>query len=280
VLALPSGQAPTAARAKALIGAGGMAWWVPDAEAAGRFYAEAVDVERRLGDKGRLAEALYNQAFVVAGDDIGAAMRLLDEALEDFRAVDDQAGVARTLAMLVIGDAQAERWAKVATSLEEAIAILRRSRDRLNLAFDLLWLSFAYGRLGRRANARSAGLEALRLFKEGDNPTGIGIALTNIAFLATWEGRHEDAIRLAAASSRVKQLVGGPRGGFARILEGDPADEARGHVDADTAERAWEEGSRMSLDDAVKLAEDSTNVVSEASPAVHSDNSRTVGRVT
>jgi predicted ATPase/class 3 adenylate cyclase len=279
VLALPSGQAPTAARAKALIGAGGIAWWVPDAEAAGRFYGEAVDVERRLGDPGGIAEALYNQAFVVAGSDINAAMRLLHEALGHFREVGDEGGVAKTLAMLVIGDAQAERWAAVATSLEEAVAILRRTGDRLNLAFDLLWLSFAYGRLERQDDARSAGLESLRLFKEGDNPTGIGIALTNLAFLATWEGRHEDAIRLAAASSRVKQLVGGPRGGFARILEGDPADDARLHLDTERADRAWDEGSAMTLEEAVRLAESSATHISEGLVAVDSENARSTGRI-
>jgi predicted ATPase len=271
VLSAPSGKAPTAARAKALIGAGGIAWWQPDREAAGRFYSEAVDVERRLGDSGRIAEALYNQAFVVAGDDIDAASRLFDEALELFREVHDEGGVAKTLAVLVIRDAQAERWPKVATSLEEAIAILRRTGDRLQLAFNLIWLSFAYGRLGRAEDARSAGLASLQLFKEGDNGTGIGIALSNLAWLATWEGRHEDAIRLAAVSARLKEQVGGPRGGFARILEGEPAEEAGSHLDAETARRAWDEGSRMSIEDTIRLAEQGGNGLSSDPWALHSE---------
>ena len=277
VLAIPSGKAPTAARAKALIGAGGIAWWVPDREAAGRFYSEAVDVERRLGDRGRIAEALYNQAFFVAGDDVDAATRILDEALAHFREVKDEGAVAKTLAVRVIGDAQAERWSNVATSLEEAVAILRRTGDRLQLAFDLLWLGFAYGRLNRGEDARAAALESLRLFREGDNATGIGIALSAIAFLSTWEGRHEDAIRLAAASARVKELVGGPRGGFARILEGDPAEDARSHLDAETAQRAWDEGGQMSLEEAIRLAERASADSPNGSVPMPSASSRPVG---
>ena len=275
VLALPSGKGATAARAKALIGAGGIAWWQRDRESARRFYSEAVDVARRLGDAAGIAEALYNQAFVVAGDDIDAATRLTDEALEHFREVGDEQGVAKTLTMLVIRDAQAGQWARVAACVEEAVAILRRIGDRLNLAFDLVWLGFAYGRLRRVDDARSAALEALRLFEAGDNATGIGIAFTNLAFLATWEGRHEEAIRLAAAAARLKERVGGPPGGFAGILEGDPAQEAGSHLDPETARRAWDEGWEMSLEETLRLAEQGSGAISNDRWVLHS---QTVGQ--
>jgi predicted ATPase/class 3 adenylate cyclase len=254
ILAMSSGQGPTAARAKALIGAGGIAWWQQDREATRSFYEEALAIERERGDPAPIAEALYNLAFVVAGDDIESAARLLDESLDLFRRVGDERGVAQVLAMLVIPDAEAGEWDRVTARLEEVAAIWRRVGDRLHLAFDLLWLAFAHGRLGHREIARSAALEALELFREVDNLTGIGIALIDLAFLATWEGRHEDAIRLAAAFESLREHVGGPPGGFAGLLEGDPADEARAHLAEDAARRAWEEGLAMSVDEAVALA--------------------------
>ena len=104
-------------------------------------------------------------------------------------------------------------------------------------------------------DARSAALESLRLFVAGDNPTGIAIALSDLAFLATWESRHEDAVRLAAASARLKERIGGPPGGFAGILEGDPVDAAAPHLDANAMRRAWDEGTEMSLEEAIRLAE-------------------------
>jgi predicted ATPase/class 3 adenylate cyclase len=254
ILGLPGGERPTAMRAKALIGAGGIAWWQRDRDAAGRYYSEAVDIERTLGDPQRIAEALYNFAFVVAGEDVQEAGRVLDEALELYRRAGDERGVAQVLSVLVIGDAQEGRWEQVVQSLEEVTAILRRAGDRLYLAFDLQWLSVAYGRLGRIEDGRSAALESLRLFRSVDNQTGIGVVFSNFAFLATWEGRHEEAIRFAAAAERMKQQVGGPPGGFAGILEGDPAEEARAHLDPDVAQRAWDEGYAMPLEEAVRLA--------------------------
>jgi len=179
---------------------------------------------------------------------------LLEESRDLFRRVGDERGVAQVLTMMVMRDAQAGKWPPVVASLQEVVAIWRRLGDRLHLAFDLVWLAFAYGRLGRRREARSAAVEALDLFREADNATGIGIALTDLAFLATWEGRHQDAIRLAGASESLRERVGGPPGAIGGLLEGDPVAEARAHLTEDVAQRAWEEGHTMGMEEAVALA--------------------------
>jgi predicted ATPase/class 3 adenylate cyclase len=254
VLAMPTGQGRTPARAKAMIGAGGIAWWQQDRESAGVFYEGALVVEREVGDPARIAEALYNLAFVVAGDDLESAARMLQESLDLFRQVGDERGVAQVLGMLVMRDAQAGKWDPVIVSLEEVVAIWRRMGDRLHLAFNLVWLAFAYGRADRPEDARSAALESLELFREADNATGIGIALTDLSFLATWEGRHQDAIKLAGASESLRERVGGPPGAIGGLLEGDPAAEARANLPEDAAQRAWDEGRAMSVDEAVALA--------------------------
>jgi predicted ATPase/class 3 adenylate cyclase len=254
VLAMPEGQAPSAARAKALIGAGGLAWWQKDGATAAASYEEALEIERERGDPEALAEALYNHSFVVAGRDVHAAAGLLEESLALFREAGNESGVAQASGMLVIPDAEAGRWEAVVARLEETTGIWRRLGERLHLAFDLVWLAFAYGRAGRPPEAWSTGLEALELFCRVDNPTGIGIVLIDLAWLSTWEGRHEHAIRLAGASEAIRERTGGPPGGFAGLLEGDPAALARAHVPADVAERAWTEGLDMSVDDAAAYA--------------------------
>ena len=256
-LAMPSGQAPTAERAKALAGAGGIAWW-SDREATRAFYGEALTIERELGDPARLAEALYNQAFVLAGEhDLEAAARLLDESLGLFRQVGDEPGAARVLVMRVVPDATAGAWDRVVARIEEVAAIWRRRGDRLNLAFGLIWLGFAYGRAGRPDDARATVLEALELFREADNATGVALAFLDLAFLLTWEGRHTDAIRMAGVAERLRDLAGGgPTPGFGGMLEGDPVADARAHLTADEAQRAWQEGRTMGVPEAVALVRD------------------------
>jgi predicted ATPase/class 3 adenylate cyclase len=255
ILAMPSGQARTAERAKALVAAGGLAWW-SDRGASRAPYEEALAIERELGDPARLAEALYNQAFVVAAEhDLEQAARLLEETLELYRRLGDERGVARVLAMQVVPDAMAGAWDRVVARLEEVAGIWRRLGDRLDLAFGLIWLAFAYGRAGRRDDARATALEALELFREADNPTGVALTFLDLAFLLTWEGRHADAVRMAAVAQATRQRTGGgPTPGFGGMLEGDPAADARAHLAEQEAERAWQEGLALTVEDATAIA--------------------------
>jgi len=256
LLAMPSGQGRTAARAKALTGAGGIAWWQIDHAGAEAFYGEALAIERELGEPARIAEALYNQAFVAgASGAMDHLAQLLEESLDLFRTAHVEHGVARALAMLVIRDTQAGDWQSAIARLEEVVAIWRRLGDRLQLAFDLIWLAFACGRAGRPREARLAALEALTLFREAGNATGIGLAFRDLAFLAVWEGRPQEALRfMGAAESLRERIGGGPPPGFGGMLEGDPAAEARAQLSEDEAERCWQEGRRMELEEALTLA--------------------------
>jgi predicted ATPase/class 3 adenylate cyclase len=254
VLAMPSGRAPTAARAKALAGAGGIAWWT-DRSASRAFYEEALAIERELGAPARLAEALYNQAFVAGADgDQETATRLLEESLELCRRVGDEPGAARALTMLVVPEAMAGAWDRVIARMEEVVGVWRRLGERLDLAFGLVWLAFAYGRAGRREDARATALESLELFGEVDNATGMALVFLDLAFLLTWEGRHADAVRMAAlAQSHRDRAGGGPTPGFGNMLEGDPAADARRHLTQDAADHAWREGLTMTVPEATAL---------------------------
>jgi tetratricopeptide (TPR) repeat protein len=253
---MPSGQGRTPARAKALIGAGGIAWWQGDLPAARSLYEEALAIERELGDPARIAEALYNRVFVfVAEGDIEAAVRLRDENLHLFRRAGDEHGEARVLWWLSLWDVIPGDLAPLIARGEQAVAIWRRLGDRFHLADGLNSLAVAYARVGRGAEARSAALEALELFGEADNPTGIATVILGLSFVARWEGRYEDAVRLAAASESLGQRAGGGAPfDFVTSVAGDPEAEARAHVSEDAARRAWEEGRTMSVDEAVALA--------------------------
>ena len=157
--------------------------------------------------------------------------------------------------MLVIRDAQAGDWPSAIAKLEEVVAIWRRLDDRLQLAFDLIWLAFARGRAGRPREAWSAALEALALFREAGNATGIGLALRDLAFLAVWDGHPQDALRFAGAAESLRDRTGGGAPpGFGGMLEGDPVVEARAQLSEDEAERCWQQGRSMELEEALTLA--------------------------
>jgi predicted ATPase len=250
LLALPSGREPTPARAKALAGAGGIAWWQEDIAAARRFYEEALAIERRLGDPARTADALYNQAFVVAAEgDFEGAFRLFEESLELFRRAGDEAGAARADWMMAIRDLVAGRWDGPVAKAEEAVDTWRRTGERFRLGDGLVWLAVVYARAGRPADAQAAMAEARALFDDADSPLGMLSVLLGLSYLARWEERYQDAVRLAGAADALRDQVGGraPLDFLAGFL-GDPEAEARAHLPPDVAQRAWREGRTSGVD--------------------------------
>jgi tetratricopeptide (TPR) repeat protein len=238
-------------------GSGGIAWWQEDIAAARGFYQEALAIERELGDPARIADALYNQAFVAAaGGDFEGAFRLLEESLELFRRAGDESGAARADWMIVIRDLAAGNWDPPIAKAKEAVAAWRRMGDRFQLGDGLVWLAVVYARAGRPAEAWSTMREALDLVREVDTPMGMLSAILGLSYLARWEDRYEDAVRLAGAAESLREQVGGrvPLEFLARFI-GDPEAEARGRLPEATAQRAWDEGRTMSVEAALALAQ-------------------------
>jgi predicted ATPase/class 3 adenylate cyclase len=256
VLALPSGKGRTSARAKALTGAGGIAWWQEDIAAARGFYQEALAIERELGDPARTAEALYNQAFVAgAAGEFDTAVGLFEESIELFRRAGDELGATRALWMSAVRDMAAGDWEGPVARAEETVATWRRAGDRFNLADALTWLAVVYARVGRPADAHATVLEALQLFRELGSAMGNVSVVLSLSYLARWEDRYEDALRLAGAAESLREQVGGraPLDFLAGFL-GDPEAEARAHLPEEAAQRAYQEGRTMSADEALAHA--------------------------
>jgi predicted ATPase/class 3 adenylate cyclase len=256
LLALPSGQAPTRARTRALAGAGGLAWWQEDLGAAAGWYEEALAIERERGDPAGIAEALYNQSFVVAAaGDFDGAFRRLQESSELARRAGDELATARAEWMLVIRDLAAGNWERPLAVAGESVERWRRLGDRLQLADTLVWLAVVYARAGRPADARAAIGEALGLFRELDSPLGMVSVTLGYAYLARWEGRYRDAVRLAGAAESLREQVGGrPPLEFLAGFIGDPEAEARARLPEADARAAWEEGGRLGLDETLAVA--------------------------
>jgi tetratricopeptide (TPR) repeat protein len=247
---MPSGQGPTPARAKALAGAGGIAWWQEDLATARAFYEEALAVERRVGDPAGVADALYNQAFVVGADgDYDGAVRLFEHSRALFKEADDEAGLARAEWMLVIRDLAAGRWDRAIAAAEEAVATWRRTGNHFQLGDGLVWLAVVYARAGRPSDARAALQEAQELSREADNLMGILSVVHGSSYLARWEDRYEDAVRLAGVADSLRDQVGGraPLDFLAGFL-GDPEAEARARLPQAVAQQAWAEGRGAGMD--------------------------------
>jgi predicted ATPase/class 3 adenylate cyclase len=103
ILALPSGQAPTVWRARALEAAGGLAYWAADVEPMVEHYGQMLALAHALEDRALLADAYFNSSFLAfaggsafaGGAPLAAVGDLVDKASDLYRELGDERGLAR-----------------------------------------------------------------------------------------------------------------------------------------------------------------------------------------
>jgi predicted ATPase/class 3 adenylate cyclase len=257
LLSLP-GSVDKDARARALEGAGGVAYWMADMSQSRRYYEECLALRRELGDRRGIAEALYNGGFAIIyggrdEENIRRAQEAFQEALATFRELDDQGGAARALWAIGNTSYTAGDYEEVLGPLREGLAIQRRLGNR----FDVAWSRFMEGltllNLGRTDGVASAFGEALSILVEAKDTSGIPLGLWGFSALATLEGDGSRAARLAGAAAAVEEASGS---GLIGIQEewAQWDGRRRALVDPDEHDRLWEEGRAMTTEEAVAYA--------------------------
>jgi tetratricopeptide (TPR) repeat protein len=258
LLDVPAGAGRTAARFKALIGAGGLSYWQNDYTATERYYSEALEIARELGDPRAEAEALYNLSYSdrIAGN-AQEGFDKLREVLEIARSIGDLQLTADSLELLGNQELREGHPQDGLSMVEEALDIFRELGNRFSMADALSGIGTAYRLVGDGNAACDAHRQALEIFVEVGNPTGIAMVLEEMAMVETMDGRHERALRLAAAASAIKDETGG--GAPEELMKAEEGlQESRRSLDPETAERAWSEGLEMGTDKAVAYALDSS----------------------
>ncbi len=253
LLACPAGQGRTPGRAKALNGAGGLAYWQNDFPTAGRYYAEQLDIVQELGDKAGLAEAHYNLGYLAAiPGDHAAAVEHYEQALALWRELGDGRGQASGLAGLGLVLYLKGDWEGSLRTSREALAAAERIGDRYRAASVVGVIGRVAMELGDLRLARSSGLEALMMFDEVGDLTGLGLQLDDLGDLAMREGDPRRALLFggAAAGLRVRVAGGAPP---TLVRHDDYLSEARAALGPEQADAVW--ATALAMDQPAAVAE-------------------------
>jgi predicted ATPase/class 3 adenylate cyclase len=246
---------PTTARVDAHAAAGSLAYWQGDAEATEHHYDESLTMSRQLGYRPGIAEALRNLAFlpILRGTDLPRSIELFQQSIEVYREIGDEQSAARSRADIAFvlglqGDHQA-----ALPLLQESVLISREQGDMFYLADNLTAVGQAHQFLGNYRESRASYLEALELFGEADNPSGIAGGLMMLSGLESAVGNHPRAVRLFAAGSALNEAIGGKAPAEA-LKVGDPVGAARKAIGDEAVDRALAEGQAMTRDKALAYA--------------------------
>jgi predicted ATPase/class 3 adenylate cyclase len=254
LLHAPGGSEPTPERLKALVGAGGLAYWQNDYPATERFYSEALQIARELDDPRAIAEGLFNLSYVdrIKGDEEEGTAKL--RTVYDMAAsIGDRQLAADSLRLLGSRELREGRLEEGLPMVEEALDTYRELGNLFATADSLTGLGSFYREIGDLDAAAAAQREALVMFVEVRNPTGISMALEEMAIIEASRGRHERALRLAGAVSALRGETGG--GAPPELMRStELLEESRSNLDPQVAGDAWNGGIEMGTDQAIDLA--------------------------
>ncbi len=214
VLALPG--ADPSSRMRTLEAAGGLAYWMAEMAATERYYREAYEIAGALGAEAERAKSAYNLSFVdmfLGDSEHPKALALLEEALGIFRKLGDRASIGRTAwalgSIYVEGPnrTQADHL-KGKRFAHEALTEHRALGNRFDIAWDLYGTGLAALKLGDLAEAERDWREALQMFVDAGDSSGIVLQLSNFAELAKERGDIKRHDTLVGAWTALSQRTG------------------------------------------------------------------------
>jgi predicted ATPase/DNA-binding CsgD family transcriptional regulator len=287
-LAMPAASAPTSARARALYGAGILAWRHGDRAAMPACFEESVAAARAADDRRALASAVGGLSMVAwLNGDMEAMRTRIAEGLALFAAVDDDWGRAWHLCGVGIAAMGCGDTPMARARFSESLELYQRLGDRWTSALPLVYLARIALREREDARARALFEEALVLFREqGD----IAHTVYALAAIARRQGERERAVVLCRESLGLCREIGWRQGiawcltelaallaaagqperaarafGAAEVLRDAtlpiPASDridydveiaaVRAHLDAAAFDAAWQEGRAAPVDDVI-----------------------------
>ena len=232
--------------------AGTLAAQQGDLDVARERYQESLAIQRQLGDKPRIASLLSNLGILACfKSDYQLGRDLYEESLSIRREVQDRRAIANSLGNLGNLYLEQGNYPEARARLDEAVLLQRQVGDRWAIANSLNNLGNVYRALGEQETAKSQYHESLEINRDLGDLWAIAYLLEDIGVLALQQGRPEHALRLAGASSELRQKIGAPLSPADQTRLEEMLAPARQKLSESEQTAAWSEGKNMTLDQAI-----------------------------
>ena len=213
-------QERTAARAKALNGAGMLATIQGDYPAARAYHEESLAIKREIGDRQGIAGSLNNLGIIAEHlGDYASARSYFEEALVINQEMGNRIWEAINLGNLgsvVLGQGDYEAAKALC---EESLAIKREIGDRQGIAASIAGLGDVAQAQGDYTDAQAYYEESLRIRRELGDRRGISNSIAGLGTVAQNRGEYSVARVHYEESLAIKREIG-DRQGIANSLTG------------------------------------------------------------
>ncbi len=211
--ALAATPSATASRAKALIGAGALAYSQGDYAASFTAYLESLGLYRKLGAKPNSAFALKNLGAVAsARGEYATARSFLEESLTLYKELGDKAGIASALKPLgSVAEAQGD-YSRARGQYEESLRVRRELGDKAGMIYALISLANLAMAQTDLVRARVLYEESLLLSKEVGEKHCIALSLNYLGVIAGVQGDYAQGRSLIDQSLEQFEKMGDKQG--------------------------------------------------------------------
>lgn len=218
------------------------------------LYRDALTVFRQLGDRRSISVILNNLGTLAKEQgNYREALALYEESLAMKRDLGDKRGIAIVLSNIgTMAHAQGDYQRAVAAG-KESVAVLRDLGDKD--------LAAALDTLARAVLARGDYSQAVSLYSEGltvSHGAGekqiVAFCLEGLGRAAGMRGDNDRSARLLGAGSALREAINAPLSPAEQAIDVEYLDTARHIMGESSFARAWNEGTAMTVEDAVAYA--------------------------
>jgi predicted ATPase len=252
----PDSGSLAALRARVGYTAAMASWLLGDPAAAVAHGAASSHIARRVGDPRLVMRTLSAYAFALRDSgEVQAAKALATECVDLARAAGfppAEMGFALWIhctALLQAGDV-----APAEAAAEEALDLWRATGDRWGLSMVLHGMAMARLGLDDLDAAAAYFREAIEVLRDDGEPYFVTRSLEGLAITLVHLDEPERASRLFGAAEAIRQSVGAPLLAFEQERYRKTVQALAPLLPLETRREAWDEGSSMSLEEAVAYA--------------------------
>jgi predicted ATPase len=251
---LRADERPTTARANALNGASVMASNTGDLATAKLRAEDALDLHRRLGDAWGAAYAVFMLGVIASEEgDFETASRLMEESIGRFRELGDEHYTLVSIDNLAWTSSQLGDLERAKALHEEELPLARAAGNERTEAMALGGLAGIALDEGRADDALPRLKGSLPIWHGLGDVQMVARELRRFARGLALSGRAEAATLFLSSSEVLREQAGADEGGSAEFNE-ETLVIIRSHLDETAFAEAWDQGQKLSADEAVALA--------------------------
>jgi predicted ATPase/Tfp pilus assembly protein PilF len=238
-----------------------------DWDGARASYEECLALYRELGDEFGLSATLHNLGNLRQGlGDFAGARAHYEEALSIKKRLGNRTSEAISLNGLGSVAFEQGDYETARECHERSLAIQRQTGERMGIAYSLGELGLLAVHRGDYPKARELLRESLAIQVELGDPREVAQALERFARLASAEGDATRVLVLLGAADAIRDATGAPRAPADAESVNGWIEAARAQLGSPASDRAQAAGRAMTLETAVRTAEEEEGSVPPEAP--------------